>query len=408
MKRIMILGAGMLQVPAIRKAKELGLFVIAADRDPGAPGFRYADVCLPVSTLDAEELARRAFVLKPDLVVTSASDAPVYTAARVSRMLGTPCDLSPEDALCATNKAHMRGRLRNFGVPIPSYSVCQSREEFLRAVSSFPGRCVVKPADGAGSRGVLLYTEGAGRSARECYEYSRSFSRSGTVLAEEYLEGPEVSVEGLTQNGVTTVVAVTDKLVTEPPYFVEIGHSQPSSLEPEMLNAVRNVAVSAVKALRIRNGPSHTEVKVTRDGPKVVELAARLGGDFITSRLVPLSTGVDLVGNSIRLAAGFPTDLSPKVRRGAAIRFFTAEDGLVREIRGVEEAEKAEGVEEAVLYKKEGEKVRATESSGTRLGHVIASAETAARAAELCSRAQAMVSIAFENSPEPGEGGESD
>lgn len=397
MKRIMILGAGPLQVPAIRKAKELGLFVIAADRDPCAPGFRYADVRLPVSTLDEEELARRAFVLEPDLVVTSASDAPVYTAARVSRLLGTPCDLSPEDALCATDKAYMRGRLREFGVPIPAFRVCRSEEEFLRALSLFPERCVVKPADGSGSRGVLLYTEGAGRSAPECYEYSRSFSRSGTVLAEEYLEGPEVSVEGFTQDGVTTVVAVTDKLVTKPPYFVEIGHSQPSGLGREALDAVRNAAVSAVRALHIRNGPSHTEVKVTRDGPKVVEIAARIGGDCIASRLVPLSTGVDLVGNSIRLAAGFPTDLSPKTARGAAIRFFTtAEDGVLREIRGLEEAKKAEGVEEVKFYKKEGEKVRTTESSGTRLGHVIASAETAARASELCEAAKALVSVAFE------------
>lgn len=393
MKTIMMLGAGLLQIPAIRKAKELGLSVIAADYDPGAPGFQYADVCLPVSTLDEEEIYRQALRLRPDRIITSTSDAPVYVAACVSRRLGLESFLSPEDARCATNKAFMRRRLAACGVPIPEFYIAENKDEFDKALSHFPDRCVIKPADSAGSRGVRLFRRGGERSSDEVYAYSRKFSRSGTVLVEEFLEGPEVSVEGFSVDGVETVAAVTDKLVSAPPYFVEIGHSQPSRLDPETLRAILNIAAMAAEALHICNGPSHTEVKITKSGPKIVEIAARLGGDFITSRLVPLSTGIDMVGNSIRQEIGLPIDLTPGFHRGSAVRFFTSGDGILQKAEGLEEARRMQGVEEAVLYRKAGDAVHQTESSGGRLGHVIASADTAEGAMRICERAKSSVRL---------------
>ena len=389
-KKMMILGASALQVPAIKKAKEMGYEVISVDYDPEAVGFELADVKLVVSTLDQEEVLRQARIYEPDVVITSTSDGPVRTAAYVNEQLGKQPDLSYEDSLCATIKSYMRERLKECQVPIPQYYIVKNQAEFIEAVSGIQGDLIVKPADNAGSRGVVLVKKDAvsGKTVPEditsVYEYSKSNSRNGIVMVEEFMEGEEVSVEAMTVNGETTIITITDKLTTPPPYFVELGHAEPSQHPIELQEKIKKVAKQAVAAIRLQNGPSHTEIKLTKDGPKIVELAARLGGDFITSKLVPLSTGVDMVGNSVVLAMGGETDIVKKWDKGSAIRFIPGENGMITDIFVPTEVYNLPGVEEIVLYKKIGDVVDGTKSSNDRLGHIIA---TGADAKEAFDRA---------------------
>lgn len=382
-KKMMILGASALQVPAIKKAKEMGYEVILVDYDPNAVGFELADVKLVVSTLDQEEVLRQAGIYKPDVIITSTSDGPVRTAAYVNEKLGKKPDLAYEDSLCATIKSHMRERLKECGVPIPKYFIVNDEMQFMEAVMSIKGDMIVKPADNAGSRGVVLIKKDPvsgimePENVSEVYSYSRSNSRNGIVMVEEFMEGEEVSVEAMTVNGETTIVTITDKMTTPPPYFVELGHVEPSRHPEWLQEKIKEITKQAVAAIRLQNGPSHTEIKLTKDGPKIVELAARLGGDFITSRLVPLSTGVDMVGNSVLLATGGEVDLTGKWSKGAAIRFIPGEEGTITNIHIPKELEEDENVEEIVLYKKAGDVVDGTKSSNDRLGHVIATGATA-------------------------------
>ena len=449
-KKMMILGASALQTPAIKKAKELGYQVIAVDYDKDAVGFALADVKLVVSTMDLEEVYRQALHYRPEVVLTSTSDGPVRTAAYVNEKLGKRPDLSYADSFCATVKSDMRRRLEENGVPIPKYYAVEDFAGFCEAVERLGGYCIVKPADNAGSRGVTLLDkrrsvmqrmdeegrqegrkEGqsfcadkdgadglfgtgnavAGRGGEragvleagldekeleEVYAYSRSHSRNGIVMVEEFMTGPEVSVEAFTVEGETSIVTVTDKRITPPPYFVELAHCEPSMLEEGILERIRQVALQAVRAIRLQNGPSHTEIKVTPKGPKVVELAARLGGDFITSKLVPLSTGVDLVGASVELAAGQKTDIRPKWQRGAAIHFIPAKEGVIRRIFVPEEAYGLEGVEEVVFYKKAGERAAGTKSSNDRVGHIITSADTPKKAMETGEKVLRLIQVEWE------------
>lgn len=385
-KKMMILGASALQVPAIKKAKEMGYEVISVDYDPEAVGFELADVKLVVSTLDQEEVLRQAQILEPDVVITSTSDGPVRTAAYVNEQLGKQPDLAYEDSLCATIKSYMRNRLKENHVPIPQYFIVHNETEFLEAVQAIKGDIIVKPADNAGSRGVVLVKKNPlngsmePENVLEIYAYSRGNSRNGTIMVEEFMEGEEVSVESMTVNGETTVITITDKMTTPPPYFVELGHVEPSRHPIELQEQIKEVAKQAVSAIRLQNGPAHTEIKLTKDGPKIVELAARLGGDFITSRLVPLSTGVDMVGGSVILATGGRVDLERKWNKGAAIRFIPGEKGVITNISIPKEMEKSAGVEEIVLYKKVGDLVDGTKSSNDRLGHIIATGRDAEEA----------------------------
>lgn len=392
-KKMMILGASALQVPAIKKAKELGYQVILVDYDENAVGFPLADVKLVVSTMDMEEVYRQALIYKPDVVITSTSDGPVRTAAYVNEKLGKRPDLPYKDSLCATIKSHMRNRLKEKGVPIPAYYAVQDLESFQTAVEALDGRCIVKPADNAGSRGVVLLEEGKRQELGEIYEYSKGNSRNGTVMVEEFMAGPEVSVEAMTVEGETTIIAITDKYITEPPYFVEIAHCEPSRLGEEVQEQIKKVALQAIEAIGLQNGPSHTEIKVTEDGAKIVEIAARLGGDFITSRLVPLSTGVDLVGASVLLATGEKPDLGPKWQRGAAIHFIQGGEGIIRSLEADEEVRSLAGVEEIIFYKKPGDGINGTKSSNDRLGHIITVGNTPEEAMETGKRALAGIRV---------------
>ena len=410
-KKVMILGASALQVPAIKKAKELGYQIILVDYDENAVGFALADVKLVVSTLDQEEVYRQALIYQPDVVITSTSDGPVRTAAYVNEKLGKRPDLSYENAICATIKSKMRDRLRECGVPIPEYYAAQDFEAFSEAVDKLNGNCIVKPADNAGSRGVVHLEAVEPTVIRETYEYSLGNARNGTVMAEEYMHGPEVSVEIMVMDGEPHILAITDKYITPPPYFVELAHCEPSRLGAGTQEEIRKVAAQAVRAIGIENAPAHVEIKVTEEGPKIVELAARLGGDFITSRLVPLSTGIDMVGASVLLATGEMPDLTPRRNRGAAIHFISVgnepdgcalaaseqqgaeREGVIARITVPDTLYEQEGVEEIRLYKKPGDTVQGTRSSNDRLGHVITTGETPEQAMELGKRVLAQISV---------------
>lgn len=394
-KTVIMLGGSRLQVPAIEAARRLGFRVICADYDPEAVGFGVADAASLTSTLDADAVEELARSTAASFVITSTSDAPVRVAALVSEKLGLPTGISSADAVCATQKDAMRTRLAEHGVPVPEFFACDTVEEFGAALDHFDYDCIAKPADSAASRGVrLIGSADRDRPIEELFAFFRGFSRKGTVMVEERVSGPEVSVEAMTVEGETTILSITDKMTTAPPYFVELGHSEPSRLDHDAQEAIRGIALRTVEAIGIMSGPSHTEVMMTDDGPKVIETAARLGGDFITSHLVPLSTGVDLVEGSVAVALGQPYDFSSKEHRGSAVRFITAlRPGIVESIFVPDEVRSTEGVEEVVLYLSPGDRIETPHSSNDRVGHVVCSGPNAEAAAALAEWALRKIEV---------------
>lgn len=384
MRKIMILGASILQFPAIEKAMEMGLGVIAVDMNPEAVGFKVPGVMKEViSTIDTPAILEAAKRHEINGILTLASDMPMQSVTIVSHEMGL-VGISEDAALKATNKAYMRDALKEAGVPVPMYFRVKGKEEFRSAVEKIRDagyKCIIKPVDNSGSRGVDLLASDA--DLEKEYDYTVQFSRGGEIIVEEYMEGPEVSVETLAVNGDIHVIQITDKLTTGAPYFVEMGHSQPSQLDKKTQEKIKCVAISANKAIGIQNGPSHTEIKVTKDGPKIVELGARLGGDCIATHLVPLSTGVDIVECSIRIALGEKPDMEPKWNKGSAIRYFKTGIGTVKRIRGVMDAEEVEGVIQVSIVHGVGEQTEVIRSSVDRAGFVITEANDAKNAVEI-------------------------
>ena len=394
MKKIMILGASVLQLPAIEKAKEMGLEVIALDINPLAVGFSVPGTIKEVvSTIDTPNILETARKHRIDGIMTLATDMPMQSVAVVSQELGL-VGISEDTALKATNKAFMREALRDAGVPIPIYYRVRRKKDFNDAIDSIVGagyKCIVKPADNSGSRGVRLLD---GDSDREnAYEYALKFSRGGEIVVEEYMEGPEVSVETLAIDGDVHVIQITDKITTGAPYFVEMGHTQPSRLDEDVKARIAEITIAANKAIGIKDGPSHTEIIVTKGGPKIVELGARMGGDCIATHLVPLSTGVDMVECCIRIALGEKPDIVSRFKKGSAIRYLDVSQGEIERISRLDEAEAVEGIRQVSIVHKVGETINEIRNSGDRVGFVIAQGKDADEAASIAEKARDLIKV---------------
>ena len=390
MKKLMIVGASVLQLPAILKAKEMGLHVAVVDFNPKAIGIQYADEYYNASTMDEDVVLAAAEKYNPDGIMTLATDMPMRGVAKTSDKLGLH-SINYETAVKATDKCDMIKAFKAYGVPSPWYYDIDTFDDLKALESKVTFPCIIKPTDNAGSHGVAKVNSFEELLAN--YEYSHSCSRHGKVIVEEFLDGPEVSVEVMVVNGEVNILQITDKITTEAPHFVEMGHTQPSRLPSETQQQIREVAISACKSLGINKGPAHVEMRMTSRGPKMIELGARMGGDNITTHLVPFSTGIDMVKATIKVALGEEPDILPTLYCGADIRYFEVPLGTIQSINGVAEAEKLHGVKQITFTKSIGEDSTPIKCSNDRIGFIIAQGENAQDAVTNCERAMASIKV---------------
>ena len=380
----------MLQLPAILKAKEMGLHVAVVDFNPQAIGISYADEYYNASTMDEDAVLAAAEKYMPDGIMTLATDMPMRGVAKTSDKLHLH-SISYETAVKATDKYDMIRAFKEHGVPSPWFFVADSMEELRVHEGEVTFPCIIKPTDNAGSHGVAkVYSF---QELLDRYEYAHSCSRHGKVIVEEFLDGPEVSVEVMVVHGNVHILQITDKMTTEAPHFVEMGHTQPSRLPDETQEAIRRVTVAACKAIGIDKGPAHVEMKVTQRGPVMIELGARMGGDNITTHLVPLSTGVDMVGSTIKVALGEEPDIEPTLNCGSAIRYFEVPFGTITAIENVEAARGVTGVKQITFTKEIGEESTPIHCSNDRIGFVIAQGATAEEAVKACEEAMSLIHV---------------
>lgn len=388
MKRILVLTGSMLQERFVKRAKEMGCYVGVIDMIRDAPAGKIADEFFLCSAIDVQGIMDICKQFKPDGITTGICDIPVLTAATVCSKLGLP-GMSESTAIKATDKAAMINAFKKNGVAHPEYQVIHSVDEKVEL--EFP--VITKPVDKSGSRGINLAKNET--ELRSAIRNSLDASDSKTILVEEYLEGPEVSVELLVQDGIPHVLQVTDKLTSGAPHFVEIGHSQPSALPEQDIDAIKELAVKAALSLGMINSPAHAEIKVTKSGPKMVEIGARMGADLITTDLLPRSTGIDLAGYEINRALGTPI---PFVRpenegSGVAVRFINATNGVLMGVENIEDARKVEGIELINITVPVGSVIKNTGCNSDRIGYVLARGRTAAEALQACEKAIARLDI---------------
>jgi biotin carboxylase len=360
--RLLVLGAGPAQLGLLSAARAEGVWTAVADRDPAAPGFELADNRCIVSTEDEPAIERLAAALSLDGVISPGTDWPVAVAARVAQKLGLPHPISPATAVLATNKLRQRERFDEAGVPQPRWQIVTHEEPELEPPY------VVKAPDRQGQKGLSLVLDAAERG--DAIAAARASSRTGAVLVEEVVDGPEVTVIGFSVSGEFVPLAVTDRLTADPPAFgVALAHAFPSQHAEEA--AV--VARLAVEALGIEDGPSYTQLRLGDRGPEVMEVAARLGGGH-DAELVHAAVGVDM--NALALAAAFGEELmledlkpGPEQRPGGVVtRFLVSSPGVLERVSVPDDLE---GVVSVRIYREPGYVVGPLRRGTDRVGALL-------------------------------------
>ncbi|MBD0290282.1 MAG: ATP-grasp domain-containing protein [Thermoleophilia bacterium] len=369
-RRLLVLGAGPAQLGLLRAARTRGLSVVVCDRDAGALGLRLADRHALVSVEDeagVEEVARSEAV---DGLIAPGTDFPVLVAARVAARLGLAHPLPPEVAAAAVSKALQREAFARAGVPQPAWRAVTAAEDDV----TLPA--VVKPPDRQGQVAVSLVR--AREELAPAVEAAVAASRNGSALVEELVEGPEVTVNAFSREGDFRVLTVTDRITAPPPAFgVALRHVWPSAVSvDEAVEAAR----AAAAALGIREGPTYTQLRVGEDGPRVIELAARLGGGH-DAELCEAALGIDL--NALALAAALGRRAKVPVGRpagGACVLFLVAPPGRLRRVAGVDEALRLPGVLDALPYRPPGWRFGPLRAGADRAGFVLARGDSRAQA----------------------------
>ena len=298
-RKIAIIGAALFQEPAIAAAKEMGLETHVFAWAAGDPGEKTADFFYPISIREKDLILEECRRIGIDGIVSIASDLAMETVNYVAEEMGLPGNTTAATKI-STNKHWMRKAFEENGDPSPRSMLVDAKTDFNSIDMEFP--LIVKPTDRSGSRGVhKVYDR---RKLRDAIIRAREYSFEDKAVVEEFVEGDEYSIEYISFRGQHWFLAATQKITTGAPYFIETGHRQPAPLSEEMLNRVKAISEHALDTLGLENGAAHIELKIDGDRINIIEIGGRMGGDFIGSDLVKLSTGYDFVKGVIKVALG--------------------------------------------------------------------------------------------------------
>jgi biotin carboxylase len=370
-KSILIFGVGPLQKSLIEKCKEKGLFTVGIDPDEKAPCKDLVDVFEVVGSQDYEKTLKIAQKYKVSGIITAATDKPLVMMARITETLHLSF-FSIETAKCSTDKFLMKQKFQEFEIPCAKGFLVKDIKDDLAQLPTIEYPVILKPRDNSGSRGVIYCQDyhTLQLALKETFKYTKK----NNVLIEEFIEGKEYSVEGIHYNGESHVIQITEKITTKFPYNVELGHIQPAELSNENKCAIQQLLNKIAKALAFDNCASHTELKINSKGIKVIETSPRLGGDFISSTLVPLSTGINMENILVDISIGkkLPQDYYlPKFNKSSGIIYFELPEGRVNTILNLQEINQIKGIQNFSFDLKVGDTINKITNSSNRYGYAI-------------------------------------
>ena len=391
--RLLVLGAGPAQLGVLAAARRLGLTLIAADRDPSAPGFRYADRRAIVSIEDEPAVERLARAEAVDGIAAPGTDHAVGIAARIAARLDLPHPISMDTAALAVSKRRQRERLAEAGIAQPRSLVCRTPEEVTAAALELGYPVVVEAPVRAGERAVGLVEDAETVAAVGAAALAEA--EGDYCLVEELVGGRMVTVNAFSLEGRFVPLTVTDREQAPPPAFgVPLAQLWPAELEPVEVGTAVETAAAAARALGVELGPTTTQVLLGAQGPLVAKLSARVGGGH-DAELCRVALGVDLNALAVTVALGGtvqPQSLSPASGvEAACVRFLTAPAGELRDVTGLDDAYELDGVRGIRVYRKPGHVFGELRRASDRAGAVLATGDTPADALARADRAAARI-----------------
>lgn len=394
---IMILGAGVMQLPAFEAASRNGWTIIAADGNAEAPCRRKADMFLHIDLKDRIGLSEAAVELQDSMniqgVFTCGTDFS-SSVAWIAEKLGLP-GISYQTSLDCTDKYRMRQKFKEHSIPSPGFCELSEGMNYRKEVSRLSFPLVIKPVDNMGGRGVITVPDED--SLENAVTEAISFSRTRRAIAEEFMDGAEYSIDSLvlSENDIV-ITGFADRHIYYPPCFIEMGHTLPSALGPEETETMLSVFKSAVKALGITLGAAKGDVKLTSKGVMIGEIAARLSGGYMSGWTYPYASGVNLVEEGMKLALGMKADaLDETLHNTSSERAYISIPGVIRTLNGLEEAHNIEEIKDIFVLAEEGDRVCFPVNNVMKCGNVIAVSETRERALLASEKAVSLIRISL-------------
>lgn len=318
-ERIAVLGANEPLISFYKQAKALGYEIIGIATEQGAVCKQYCHRFYPVSFADKDKVIDICKKENVDGILSFSLESALPTVAYVANKLGLISN-SLESIELTQSKYAQRQALEKHGIPVPKYYLIEDESELAKVDCRFP--VIVKPVDSGGSRGICKVEKS--EQLKDAYYYARTYSRTSHVIIEEFVDGREFSVEYISHQGKHYFLQITDKVTSGAPRFVEMQHHQPADIPESVWLRIQQMVEKALTALKIENSASHTEIKWnSNDELYIIETGARMGGDYISSDLVRLSTGYDFVKGAIKLAVNkFEEPTFPK-RMHSGVYFYS-------------------------------------------------------------------------------------
>jgi carbamoyl-phosphate synthase large subunit len=372
---ILIFGGGDNQLTLIKAAKEKGYFTVVIDPNDNAPGKMIADAFEIVAPKDFTGTC--TVVEKYDIkgIATAQMENPLLLMAQVAEKYNF---IFPPVAHIkrARNKFLMKQAFISNHIPCAKGKIFTEEQIItVEDITDYNYPLIIKPSDAFSSRGVLKVNSFSELINNE--PFTRSYSSDGSIIVEEFIEGKEYSIESISYKGQTHIIQYTEKIITEYPFTVEMGHIQPAELDDKQKADIDEIVKKAIEALELDNCAAHTELMMTKTGPKIIEIGARLGGDYISSYLTLYSTGISMDAAVADIAMGNIPVIAKTIDHWSGIFYFHLGEGKkVVKVENWKDVLNFHNVVYASLLVKTGETILSLTDSAKRSGFVILESST--------------------------------
>jgi len=381
-KKILIIGAGWEQAPMVKKAKEMGLYVIATNPQEKAAGFEFADEKIVVDPRRLEELMKIVEKRKPDAVVSDNCDYSLFATAFLGVLYNLPAT-SIESAQLTTNKHNMRQRCSQFDIPQPKYILAKTPQEAEEAAKEIGLPVVIKPVDNRGSFGVKIIFDA--KDIKKYFLHAIANTHCRDVLIEQYIDkGVNLTIDGYAfEDGHLNLGIASKKImVTEEQKPITKEVIYPAEIQDEFVKRALENNQKVVQALNIKFGATHAEYEMTKDGtPYLLEIANRGGGVMTSESIIPAIANVNmpelLLKQSLGIGCKKPTGFDIMKNQSSLLYFFVLQEkGTIKEIAGIDEITNREDVLHFMLFVKPGDEIKEVQSGADRHGFFIVTGDS--------------------------------
>ncbi len=371
--KALVLCGGKPQIVLVNELKKRGIFAIVADGNDKVAAVPYADKFYKVSTLDVEGIKNIAVTEKVDMILSVCADQMLLVAAQVSEKLGLPCYIDYETAKNVSSKEYMKRIFVENDIPTAKYIVGDSVDQNAIEGLRFP--LIVKPVDCYSSRGVKKVENFD--ELIPAFEIAKNYSRTGTAIIEEFIDGPELSVDIYVEDGKVNLLCIRslDKIPNSEKFIICRGN-YPAKISAEAENRVKEVAQKMADAFGLKNTPMLIQMKINDEQIHILEFCARTGGG-IKYRLLPKISGFDVVKAVLDLTLGEKPHVEMnKLDTYIVDEFMYCNPGVLDHVEGLEELQQQGIIDHYEIYKPKGHTFGEINSSGDRVAYFSVVADT--------------------------------